>query len=180
MPPEAIKKHRVQRQFTTSSARLCFPAERLVTPPPSSGKIQFAMVKPDSAAQATVVARVMPEETETRIPKPDGQVGRPGRGGYTLSDKLETYGWSLETYEKFLVAQTDGLCDLKLTGMLLVRTISATWRRNILTWTRPSLNKPQRLWTWYMRRYVRGQNKCIPALMSLRSGNEALPNARAV
>lgn len=36
----------------------------------------------------------------TLIPKPDGEVGRPGRGGYSLSESL---GWTKKEYRQFTV-----------------------------------------------------------------------------
>lgn len=35
-----------------------------------------------------------------KIPKPQGEVGRPGRGGYALSDVLD---WDKDTLKKFKV-----------------------------------------------------------------------------
>lgn len=115
MPRHPTARHRIQRQFHPCSARLSFSKERLVTPPPSSAKTAFILIKPDTAThtapelpspKAGTSPKIAIDESQARIMKPDGQVGRPGRGGYTLSEQLEKHGWNSEKYEGFLVGST--------------------------------------------------------------------------
>lgn len=44
------------------------------------------------------------EERATTIPKPSGQPGRPGSGGYCLEDALLEYGWSKQTFDNISVS----------------------------------------------------------------------------
>ncbi|KAF8880604.1 hypothetical protein CPB84DRAFT_1639755, partial [Gymnopilus junonius] len=69
--------------------------------------------------------------TSGLIPKPDGEAGRPGRGGYNLEQAL---GWeakkyqSIKTYVKKLVEEhldpTKNFSSQSLTGLVNVRTLA--------------------------------------------------------
>lgn len=111
MPCQSVAKHRIQRQFFPSSGRVRFESERLLTPPPLSAKTKFSLLKPDSEDDQAVprqnsacdvpATSTNANVLEPTIAKPDGQVCRPRRGGYTLSEKL---GWDSAKYENFLVS----------------------------------------------------------------------------
>lgn len=45
---------------------------------------------------------------EQLIPKPEGEAGRPGRGGYNLE---ETLAWDSKEYRKIKVVRSSNLCD---------------------------------------------------------------------
>ncbi|KAL6307881.1 hypothetical protein BKA93DRAFT_822856 [Sparassis latifolia] len=129
MPQLPITKHRIQRQYQPSSGCVRFDAERLLTPPPSSARSKFHLIKPQSDVQAGTRQSIASDAhspgadaaaSEPIIPKPDGQVGRPGRGGYTLSDELGRHGWDTAKYDKFL----KDIGDLAVRYLELDKTIS--------------------------------------------------------
>jgi hypothetical protein len=92
---EPRSTHRIQRQFHPITARTRFSPERLLTPPLLTANISF-QIEPEGHTESFPR---QPEETAL-IPKPKGQAGRPGRGGYSLKESL---AWSLEFYSEMQV-----------------------------------------------------------------------------
>ncbi|EKM48455.1 uncharacterized protein PHACADRAFT_189155 [Phanerochaete carnosa HHB-10118-sp] len=52
-------------------------------------------------AEVEVEAEGAPPSVRAPIPKPFGEVGRPGRGGYNLDNSLRAIGWSAEDVSEF-------------------------------------------------------------------------------
>jgi hypothetical protein len=96
MPREPRSTHRIQRQFRPITARTRFSPERLLTHPPLSSNIAFD-TEPEGFTESVPQ---QPEGTTPLIPKPKGQAGRPGRGGYSLKECLE---WPPELYSEMQV-----------------------------------------------------------------------------
>src|ERR1700721_4665844 len=76
-------------------------------------------------------------ESSSYVPKPVGEVSRPGRGGYNLADKL---GWEAEEYEALKVSNYSSLSTKLFPSNSLqnyVHTLSEDWldQRMAIYWS---------------------------------------------
>jgi hypothetical protein len=108
--------HRVQRHFTPLVNRSHFSPERQLTPPPLLSRMLFPITDdfrhPSEKATSSlsvdssweVEETVTPPEPAPKrvgvIPKPSGEVNRPGNNGYNLREALK---WDEETYGQLQV-----------------------------------------------------------------------------
>lgn len=89
----------VRRQYSVPPLQIKFVAEPLLSYPLPPLNMVFP---PESEASSPTfdpgAQPIIP--LPTRIAKPNGEVGRPGRGGYRLTEAL---GWDVTQYEMILV-----------------------------------------------------------------------------
>lgn len=71
------------------------------------------------------------DNTLNLIPKPKGDVSRPGRGGYTLYQALD---WNQKTYDSVLVSKAIFLYEHSDVILPQKRWLLPNWQRNALTW----------------------------------------------
>ncbi|EPS92864.1 hypothetical protein FOMPIDRAFT_1020848 [Fomitopsis schrenkii] len=88
----------VRRQYSVPPLHIEFDTEPLLSYPPPPLNMVFA---PEyEIASPTFDPGVQPiTSVAAKIPKPSGEVGRPGRGGYKLIDAL---GWDAKQYESIV------------------------------------------------------------------------------
>jgi hypothetical protein len=80
-------------------------------------------------------------ESSSYVPKPVGEVSRPGRGGYNLADKL---GWEAEEYEALKVSNYSSLSTKLFPSNSLqnyVHTLSEDWLDQSLAYSMQAKNK---------------------------------------
>lgn len=89
----------VRRQYSVPPLHIEFDTEPLLSYPPPPLNMVFApeyeIVSPTFDPGVQPITSVA-----AKIPKPSGEVGRPGRGGYKLIDAL---GWDAKQYESIVV-----------------------------------------------------------------------------
>ncbi|KAG2123446.1 hypothetical protein DEU56DRAFT_917409 [Suillus clintonianus] len=97
--PEFKLAKRMLKQSDHSSSpylkKVTFPCSRSQTPVPSdsAGSSLDSLSDSDSSSTSDVSL-----SEDSKIPKPAGEPGRPGRGGYTLYEALD---WNPKMYAKF-------------------------------------------------------------------------------
>jgi hypothetical protein len=93
MPKASTNTHRIQRHFLPIIYRSRFSPERLLTPPPNPFRTLYSIEPtpltppPSPTDSLALTANTDTDEVGNEaplIPKPPGEVARPGRNGYTL------------------------------------------------------------------------------------------------
>ena len=127
MPKALLNAHRVQRHFSPLLHRSRFSPERLLTPPPLTHRIIYPIethfpsltlnLSPTDSLSSTSDPEIdsSSKEETCLVPKPSGEVARPGHRGYTLRDVVP---WDGATYAQvqvcFAFPSNDRHSDSKL------------------------------------------------------------------
>ena len=104
----------IQRQFNPPMYRVSFTPERVMHDPPAVLRRSWSGVDIVPAVTTATATESNPSASTTTalIPKPEGEVTRLKRGGYSLETTL---GWSHERYVEIQVSQF--VCLLLLEGL---------------------------------------------------------------
>lgn len=73
------------------------------TPQPSESDLSEVPSELDVAGDDPLSSDDDPSDNDGRIPKPAGEPGRPGRGGYNLQDALD---WNVKTFNSLKVCSS--------------------------------------------------------------------------
>ena len=96
-----------------SRCQVVFAAENLQSGNASQISQVFVSPDNDSESDSSTCSFQLPRPSETfddgKIPKPEGEVGRPGRGGYNLHDSL---GWQSNQFARLRVRFSFHVCLL--------------------------------------------------------------------